>query len=559
MQYPSSVRAFSRHKPHGVPPLSHQSISTYSATLSDIGFRPMHSQSRRGLPARSCRTAMQSAIQQSPTGHDASTQLGPDQPSTTSASRLRTPLAALIAASLSLATSDNAGAYSPVAICWLLLAFAAAICLVLLHLPPPRATPARIPVNSVLLLCILSQFVAQFWGALDASTYLLGSATRNLILLLAAAAVISGSLCADRSWLGKWAFPVLVVIQLAVGLLIIGALPVPTVDVRMFQEIASHELLRGHNPYALAFRDPYLPEASARFFGPGVSVNGVLQFGYPYMPLLLFTPLPGYLLGDVRYANLLAAVAAGCLIAAARPGPLGRAGALLIMFSSIAPLMILISWTETYVLLWLALTWFCYCRNSAFTPYAFGLLLVSKQYMPALAPLGLLLVRCPWAWSNVVHFSVKAVLAGSLVTLPFVLWNPEAFYRSVVQLEFRQPFRPDALSLLVWLQPSDPAKWLWVPFALFGLMVAFGVWAGMKRRMSFPLAMGLSLFVFFALNKQAFANYYYVVIAAFCCCVAGEHPSSVENRSLHRGEYASSSNSTGCATRTANPRSLKPA
>jgi hypothetical protein len=95
--------------------------------------------------------------------------------------------------------------------------------------------------------------------------------------------------------------------------------------------------------------------------------------------------------------------------------------------------------------------------------------------------------------------------------------------KSAVWFHFRQPFRWDAMSFLVLANPDNPNKWLWIPFvmamvALVGSMLA----AMLQKRINFPLAVGFVLLLFFAFNKQAFANYYYLVIGSLCCGLAAE-------------------------------------
>jgi uncharacterized membrane protein len=213
-------------------------------------------------------------------------------------------------------------------------------------------------------------------------------------------------------------------------------------------------------------------------------------------------------------------------MAYARPRRQAKVSAAMLAFSPVTPMVLYLAWTETQVIFCLALVWFCHCRKSRFLPYAFGLLLASKQYMPALAPLGLLLLPRPWSLRDTARFGLRAAAVGAVVTLPFVLWNPHAFYHSVVQWQMIQPFRPDALSFLVWAHPADPSKWLWLPFALLGLMLLVCLRIGYKRTLSFPLAVALCLLPFFATNKQAFANYYYLVIASFLLAVTS--PTEIE-------------------------------
>jgi hypothetical protein len=45
----------------------------------------------------------------------------------------------------------------------------------------------------------------------------------------------------------------------------------------------------------------------------------------------------------------------------------------------------------------------------------------------------------------------KAVLVVVAIALPFIAWSPHEFIRAVVQFQFAQPFRADALSYLALL------------------------------------------------------------------------------------------------------------
>lgn len=451
-------------------------------------------------------------------------------PLETSGHNLTAALLVVAATTLSLAAYDSGGTISPTAIRWLMIAVAAAIAALLSLFAPLRpGIPSLL--RPVLLGCLCAQFAALLWSPIDYPTHALGLAgLRSMMVLLALAAVIAGSLCSDHPWFGKWTFPILLLIQTTLGFVMIKRLAMPGIDVLMFQRESCAALLQGYNPYAIRFPDPYPPQASAMFYGPGVSVNGILQFGYPYMPMTLLMALPGYLLGDVRYAGL-ACVAISCaLLAYAKNGATGKAAVTLLMFSPIGPLVLVLAWTESYVLLLLALTVFCHLRKPKLTPYAFGLLLVSKQYMLGMAPLGLLLLPRPWKVGDVLRFAAKSAAIGAFVTLPLVLWNVKAFWDSAITLQTRQPYRPDALSLLVWARPVDPSKWTWLPFVGLGMTMLIILKIALRRAIPFAMALALCLLAFFALNKQAFANYYFLVIGAMLLYVTD---SRFQDRNCH--------------------------
>ena len=429
-------------------------------------------------------------------------------------SSARLAFLAIAVTSLGLAVQDNGGNLSPTAILWLTLSLAAGWG----ALWARAETRSRWP-WAVASLCVLTQFAVLAVDPLIGTMSM--EAFKGYAATVAVAAVLAGALCTASAKSRPWLFLLLACVAAFLGCWLLRKLPFPGIDVLMFQQQSWQTLLHGVNPYTIHFPDPYPPASSARFYGPGVSVNGVLQFGYPYMPLTLLMALPGYLLGDVRYASLAAMILSAILIALARPSRGSFLAATLLLFTPAFPLMLFCGWTESYVLLLVATAWFCQCRAPRLVPYVIGLLLVSKQYMIIGAPVILLLVPRPWSMRALWGFIWRAGLAGAAVTLPLVLWEPRAFLHSAVWLQFRQPLRWDALSYLVWAEPKNPTKWMGLPFAGAAIAWLVVMAAGRRRKVPFALALALTMAAFFALNKQAFANYYYLVIGMLCVAAAG--------------------------------------
>ena len=93
------------------------------------------------------------------------------------------------------------------------------------------------------------------------------------------------------------------------------------------------------------------------------------------------------------------------------------------------------------------------------------------------------------------------------MTLPFVVWGPAAFWTSVVTLQFHQPFRPDALSLLAWwanLGHQQPP--VLISFVAAAATSALALWRLPRTPAGFGAAVGMTLFAFFVFNKQAFCQ-----------------------------------------------------
>lgn len=349
-----------------------------------------------------------------------------------------------------------------------------------------------------------------------------------VFVLISAAMLATGvAICLiDERYVPR-AFDLLLVLAAANGLWLMTQLLMPGLDALQFQRESAAELLRGGNPYAMTYADPYSPDESAQFYGRGISVNGRLQFGNPYMPLTTFLSLLGQVAGDVRYASGLAVLAASWLLAHGTRSRAGYLAGALLLLSPAFPDMAVFGWSDAYVVLLLSATWFCQRRAPRLLPYMAGLFFASKQYTIVLAPAVLLLVDRPWRWRQLLPFALRATAAACIVTLPLVLWNVPAFLNSAVLLQFRQPFRADALSYMAWLQPASPERFILLPFALCALTWIAIFWQHRRRAVSFPLALALVFVVFFAFNKQAFINYYFLVTACLCAALAAEGSDAV--------------------------------
>ena len=308
----------------------------------------------------------------------------------------------------------------------------------------------------------------------------------------------------------------LVTAHFALGVWAIRCSPDPTIDVHMFQREAISALHHGTNPYSLTF--PSIDD-DGTFYGPGVSVRGRLRFGYPYFPLSLLLAMPGQLLaGDHRYAQLVALELAAVLMAFSRPTGFGVVAAVLFLTTPRIFFVLEQAWTEPFVVFGLAALVFLAVRQTAAVPWLFGIFVGLKQYLVLTVPSALLLIRDR---KEVVEWLLKAAIAGTALMLPFILWNPHAFWKSVIALQFRQPFRRDALSYLSWWaanghpQPSSA-----LAFVAASLATGLALWRLPRTAAGFAFAVAVTLFVFFAFNKQAFCNYYFAVIGAFAVALA---------------------------------------
>jgi hypothetical protein len=344
------------------------------------------------------------------------------------------------------------------------------------------------------------------------------------------AAVLAGAVASGRPFLRRAAFPGLLIAFLGLSIWIVNNTR-PTIDVFTFQRDSTSALMHGENPYTLTFPDPY--NGRSPWYGKGLSVNGRLQFGYPYFPLSLLMAVPGHWAGDIRYAQAVAVVLAGALIGYAGNSRMSFAAACLFMFMSRSFWVIEESWIEPFVVLTLALLAFSARRLPRFMPYALGLFFATKQYLPLAAPLALLLCDWPLRWRQVWGVAWRALLAASVVTLPLALWNWSAFWHSTVQVQMAAPFRPDGLSMISWLYdpdgggavlPAGQQPSAAIAFVMLLLAMILSLACAPRNIAGFCGSASVCFLAFFAFNKQAFMNYYFFVIGAIACAIAAAAP-----------------------------------
>jgi hypothetical protein len=319
--------------------------------------------------------------------------------------------------------------------------------------------------------------------------------------------------------IGRWAFPAVLAAVTVMGIAVIRAScpPHAPFDIYVFQQDSCKAVLAGTNPYTLTFPDVIGPE----WYAPGVVVDGRVQFGYPYMPFTLLATLPGYILfGDIRYSHLATLIGAAALLAYARPNRWNFAAAALLLLQPRAMSIIERGWCEPITLLLLTGTVFTAVRGTRYLTLLLGLLLVSKQYMLAASGIAPLLLR-RWDSRGLRSLFGESLVVALVATLPLALLAPHGFWRSAVMWQFHQPYRWDSLSFGAWLGTSrevSPIPW-WAAFVAMAVAIVIALWRRRRTPAGFAAAVAFVYFVFFALSKQAFANYYFLVIGAMCCAL----------------------------------------
>jgi hypothetical protein len=282
------------------------------------------------------------------------------------------------------------------------------------------------------------------------------------------------------------------------------------IDVLQFQREAAQALLEGRNPYSITFADVY--NGNSKYYGEGVAAGGQLSFGYPYLPLSLLLVLPAYLAGDVRYAHVAAIVICAFLLHRLATDAAGRLAAAGFLFTPWIFHLEECGWIDSFGAMLFATTIYVQIRKPQLVPFALGLLLGVKQYMVLVLPAAFR----GFNRRNV----ILACAIATAITLPFLLWDVNDFMNTVVELQFRQPWRPDALSFAVLLNNAGLPRMPWLGFAAAAIA---SVIVGHRRDAdlsSLSRNTAFVFFVFFAFSKQAFYNYYFLVIACLCCSLA---------------------------------------
>jgi hypothetical protein len=339
----------------------------------------------------------------------------------------------------------------------------------------------------------------------------------------AAYAVLAcGMALAARPALGWLTVPLMLGAHFSLGVWLIKASPAPTIDVFVFHKGAFEAIAHGTSPWSITYPNIY---GHTLWYGEGFADNARVLAGFPYPPLqLLQAWLADAVSGDYRYGHLAAMTLSGALLSYARPGRLGPAAAMLLLFTPRSMFVIEQGWTEPVVVCLLAAVVFSACRVPRVLPWALGLLFAVKQYVPLMAPLALLQLGGP-AWKPRLKLVGIAVGVAAVITVPFFLWDPNGFLRAVLIWQTKQPFRADALSYVsATMENGQPVLPLWLNLAVVPVAWGLAAWRAPRTPAGLGMASALLFLLFVAFAKQAFCNYYFLVLGCLCCGLAALAP-----------------------------------
>jgi hypothetical protein len=426
---------------------------------------------------------------------------------------------ALSAAALGHALQISSGTFNPDALWWLSLALALCVAGTATHRLTRSWSHAGMVTATVVLaagvLWNVKQLLTAKPGAYIEETtslapFFAGIAAEGLLVVLG----LWGPKPIARFW-----FPLVLAVNVLLGIWMIKASPTPGIDVVTVHKEAMDTFLNGKDPYRMSFPNIY-GDDSKYYYKPEMVFGKRIGFGYPYPPSSLLLAIPGYVLfGDYRYSELAFLIAAAALIGYSRKHVAARLAAVTLLTTPRGFFVLEQGWTEPIAIFLVALTTFLMMRGPLRASWAAGLMLATKQYLPftGLAVLRSLLLDSR-RWKTALFV---IVLTGAACILPFALWHPNAFMRSVVWLQTLEPFRTDSLSFLSWADRNGWGRgsFLWAVGA--GVLAAVtSLFATRNTPSGFAASAAITMFAMFAFGSKAFCNYYYFVIGALCCAIA---------------------------------------
>jgi hypothetical protein len=298
----------------------------------------------------------------------------------------------------------------------------------------------------------------------------------------------------------------------------------PDIDVYYFQQEASEALLNGENPYALRYLNTAGPNSP--YYADELIDGDRLNFGFLYPPLSLVLAVPGYALaGDYRYAALACVSLTALLIVLMRPGQLAAGAALAVLFAPMTAFVLYWGWTESFVVLPFAATVYLAVRRAATTPVALGFLIASKQYMPVLLVLAVVLMRDLGRRVGRLWFAVIPLAVAVATVIPFVIWDAGSFIYSTVTVHVLQPFRDDSISVGATLvRIGLPATPEWLGFILGALALLLIAWRAPRTPAALSAGSAVVLITFYLFSKQAHLNYFFPALVALAIAIAVAEP-----------------------------------
>jgi 4-amino-4-deoxy-L-arabinose transferase-like glycosyltransferase len=263
----------------------------------------------------------------------------------------------------------------------------------------------------------------------------------------------------------------------------------------------------------LDLKSPYLQEPIIDGYG----------YMFVYLPMVAIYYVPFYLLGDIRFGNIVADVIIMFSVYWIAKS-LNRGAAFFAPLTyAVFPLSILLtSINGTNMMI-----------GTSFLTFSIALLM-KKKYLISAIFLGLamatnqmvvfalpLLIYILWKEHKFSNFLYSVLLSAGIV-LPFFITSPQDFIYNVFLFQFERSFQGNGTLSLYGLVNETVglslATWLRVAIFVAGVIIAM-VWLRRKLTLFIPLLGGLLLFGAFILPVNGFLNYFLPGAAVVCALI----------------------------------------
>lgn len=412
---------------------------------------------------------------------------------------------------LSLGITVNNGAYRVKALVVVLLGLALLLAAAALSRRGPGAAPSRS------LLGIAAAAGASLAVSLGYDVGLYGSGQSLVLsraLAVAAAALALGVLVVPPTKRALVALAGAVAATAGLVAMVVSS-PRPAIDVWFILTEGSRRMTAGDNVFTSCW--------------PG-NTDRLTDCVYPYGPATTVFQTPfRLLLGDVRYAYVLALLVVAAVLWRLAGPRVGPALALLVLVGPKLPFLVEQAWTEPLLLLGLSVMVLAVLSGrTLLAVLALGFALACKQHVLLLLPLA-----AWWPAFGPRRTALAAAGAGAF-TLPWFLADPRAFLDDALFFNLELEPRLDSLSVFTTALNSGVRP----PFAAVAVLSLLAVAGCMlllpRTATGFVLGCALVQYVFDVLNKQSFFNHWWFVSGLLLLAVATAEHEAVDEVAADR-------------------------
>lgn len=352
-------------------------------------------------------------------------------------------------------------------------------------------TPSREASMVIALATVLGIFVAICLSPFNAP--FVDALPGSLRAAVGGVALVSLALSEERRRSIQLSVGFVLIIMVSIGLVILLAQhPNPPTDVVFGHRVAAEVVLEGGNPYA---------DAEFSDTSPGYANVGIIE-GYAYPPASMIPYVLSEVVLDARLLSILAIAVLAAVILWSSASWTSHSLLMVGCFLAYPMLgsLIVHAWTEPLQLILIVGAGLA-LRKPIASGILGGLAIASKQYMIlAFVPLAMVADT-----GRKARLTITLTVAAVSI-LPYLLWNPPAFWDALVASQLDRVQRLDTLSIASFGLGTSI-----VPAALAATGVAILLAWKVRSVAVVLLAQASSLAVYFTLSSNSFRNYFWLV------------------------------------------------